>query len=67
MRKKLPYWINYGVHALPVGVDTVAAALVADGEVRVCVSTVCKFPELAYPDGHTERRSLPRQRFRRPM
>ena len=67
MRKKLPYWINYGVYALAVGVNTVAAALAADGEVRVFVSTVSEFPDLEYPDGHTERRSLPRQHYSRPM
>ena len=34
MRKKPPYWINYDVHALAVDVNTVAATLAADGEVR---------------------------------
>ena len=57
----------YGVHAAAVGVDAVADALAADGEVGVFNTKVSKCPDLAIPGGHTERRSLPRQRYRRPL
>ena len=57
---------SYGVHALAVVVDAVAAALAADGKVGVLETKVCKCPELEF-GGHTERRSLPHQRYRRPL
>ena len=47
----------YGVHAAAVGVDAVADALAAGGEVGVFNTKVSKCPDLAIPGGHTERRS----------
>ena len=57
----------YGVHALAVAVDAGTAALAADGEVGVLGTKVCKCRELEPLCDHTKTRSLPHQRYRRPL